>query len=85
MDLDIVKLDPGLENRSDKIWLSANLSAVYADRLDNSWHCHSNVIENSLWCSGAYEKTKQKRLGILRSFLVHYSCPVEYTAHVMLI
>lgn len=34
--LDIVKLDPGLENKSDEIWLSANLSAVYADRLDKS-------------------------------------------------
>lgn len=62
--LDIVKLDPGLENKSDVIWLSANLSAGYADRLDKS-------------VSGTYAK-----LRILRSFIVYYSCPVEYTAHV---
>lgn len=30
------KLESGLENKSDEIWLSANLSPVYADRLDNS-------------------------------------------------
>lgn len=62
--LDIVKLDPGLENKSHEIWLSANLSAVYADGLDKS-------------VSGTYAKPR-----ILRSFIVYYSCPVEYTAHV---
>lgn len=33
MDLDIVKRDLALENKSDKVWLTANLSA---DRLDYS-------------------------------------------------
>lgn len=66
MDLDIVKLDPGLENRSDKIWLPANLSAVCADRLDNSCHCYSNVIgKRKKKVSGAYKIKQQKNMWLM--------------------
>lgn len=85
MDLDIVKLDLGLENKSDKIQQSANWSAVYADRLDNS----VTAIQTSLGektVSGAVVLMKNKnKLGILRSFIVHYSCSGKYMADAMLI
>lgn len=33
-------------NQSVTIWISAQLSVVYADRLDIVWHCRSCVTEN---------------------------------------